>query len=332
MNRADRNRKQVLVDNGFRLPSALDNRPVTYEEFEEMQKQTIYISATPGDFELERTVPVEQVVRPTGLLDPKIEIRPLADQVDDAMHEIKLLAAKGERTLVTTLTKRMAEDLSDYLRGTGVRCRYLHSELDALERVDILRSLRSGEFDFLVGINLLREGLDLPEVALVCVMDADKEGFLRSERSLIQTAGRAARNANGRVILYADNPTDSIKAMMKTSMERRAKQEAYNKEHHITPKTIKRNVQSSLRLYEESERQVASIVAETGEDYDVVETRHQLEEEMHAAAEALEFERAAMLRDQIRKLEGGTPVKTARKPQRGGSEGMILSKESPFFL
>jgi len=300
-----------------------------------MQKQTIYISATPGDFELSRTTPVEQVVRPTGLLDPKIEVRPLATQVDDVLGEINDLAAKGQRTLVTTLTKRMAEELSDYLRTLGVRCRYLHSELDALERVDVLRSLRSGEFDCLVGINLLREGLDLPEVALVAVMDADKEGFLRSTRSLIQTAGRAARNANGRVILYADNITDSMKNMIDISEARRAKQEAYNAEHHITPKTIQRNVQSSLRLYEEAERVAAQVVAEGGEDYDVLEARRQLEEEMHAAAEALEFERAAMLRDQIKELDkGGKPTigKPKTRPKSGGSEGQIISKDSPFFL
>ncbi|MBO4344104.1 MAG: excinuclease ABC subunit UvrB [Victivallales bacterium] len=333
MHRADRNRKQVLVDNGFRLPSALDNRPVTYDEFESMQKQTIYISATPGDFELSRTTPGEPVGRPTGLLDPKIEVRPLATQVDDVLGEINDLAAKGQRTLVTTLTKRMAEELSDYLRTLGVRCRYLHSELDALERVDVLRSLRSGEFDCLVGINLLREGLDLPEVALVAVMDADKEGFLRSTRSLIQTAGRAARNANGRVILYADNLTDSMKNMIDISEARRAKQEAYNAEHHITPKTIQRNVQSSLRLYEEAERVAAQVVAESGEDYDVLEARRQLEEEMHAAAEALEFERAAMLRDQIKELDkGGKPTIGKPKTRKGGSEGQIISKDSPFFL
>ena len=348
MHRADRNRKQVLVDNGFRLPSALDNRPVTYDEFEAMQHQTLYISATPGDFELSRTTPVEQVIRPTGLLDPEVEVRPLANQVDDVLDEIRRLAARGERTLVTTLTKRMAEDLSDYLRGVGVRCRYLHSELDALERVDILRSLRSGEFDALVGINLLREGLDLPEVALVAVMDADKEGFLRSERSLVQTAGRAARNVNGRVILYADTITDSMARMIRVSRERRERQQAYNQEHHLTPKTIRRQAQSSLRLYEEAERIAASVVAEDGLDYDVTETIRQLEGEMQAAADALEFERAAMLRDQIRTLEaqsqdndgkgkkrgkpGGKARTTPSAGRRNGSEGQIISSESPFFL
>ena len=200
-----------LVDNGFRLPSALDNRPLTFEEFDSLQNQMVFVSATPGDYELSLCKPVEQVVRPTGLLDPRIEVRPLEGQVDDVIHEIRERAARGERTLVTTLTKRMAEELSEYLRGLDIRARYMHSELDAVERVDILRSLRSGEFDCLVGINLLREGLDLPEVSLVAVMDADKEGFLRSERSLVQTAGRAARNVDGLVILYADNLTDSIR-------------------------------------------------------------------------------------------------------------------------
>ena len=304
MQTADRNRKKTLIENGFRLPSALDNRPLTFDEFEERQNQVIFVSATPGPYELKLTTPVEQVVRPTGLLDPEVEVRPLADQVDDAIYEIRQYAERGERTLVTTLTKRMAEDLSDYLRKLDVRARYLHSELDAMERVDLLRSLRAGEFDCLVGINLLREGLDLPEVALVAVMDADKEGFLRSETSLIQTAGRAARNAHGKVILYADNITDSIRNMMARTAERRAKQMEYNKEHNITPQTVKRGVQASLRIYEEAEKTIASTVAEDPAEYDVLETVRQLEEEMHSAAEALEFERAAMLRDQIKKLKG----------------------------
>lgn len=306
MQTADRNRKQVLVDNGFRLPSALDNRPLTFDEFESLQKQIIFVSATPGKYELELTTPVEQVVRPTGLLDPEVEMRPLANQVDDVIAEIRKYAAQNERTLVTTLTKRMAEDLSDYLRTLDIRCRYLHSELDAMERVDLLRSLRAGEFDCLVGINLLREGLDLPEVALVAVMDADKEGFLRSGTSLVQTAGRAARNAHGKVILYADRETDSIRYMMTMTRLRRAKQMQYNKEHHITPQTVKRNVQASLRVYEEAEKEAEKTlemaVCENAEEYDVLEAVRQMEEEMHAAAEALEFERAAVLRDKIRAI------------------------------
>jgi excinuclease ABC subunit B len=307
MYNADRSRKQVLVDNGFRLPSALDNRPLNFAEFEELQHRTIFVSATPGVYELERTTPVQQVVRPTGLLDPKIEVRPLATQVDDVIHEIRACAERGERVLVTTLTKRTAEDLSDYLRDLKVRARYLHSELDAIERVEVLRALRSGDFDCLVGINLLREGLDLPEVALVAVMDADKEGFLRSETSLLQTAGRAARNEQGRVILYAETVTDSMRRVIDTTVARRGRQEEYNREHGITPRTVKRAIQASL-YDEQAEDLVESMVGEEGAEYSVVETIRQLEEEMYKAAEDLEFERAAMLRDQLaalRKDAGG---------------------------
>lgn len=303
MARADRNRKQTLVDNGFRLPSALDNRPLTFEEFSDLQHNIVFVSATPSDYEMSLATPVEQVVRPTGLLDPEVEVRPLADQVDDVIEEIRLRAARNERVLVTTLTKRMAEDLSDYLRKLDVRSRYLHSDLDAIERVDILRSLRAGEFDCLVGINLLREGLDLPEVSLVAVLDADKEGFLRSERSLIQTAGRAARNEGGKVILYADKITDSMQRMITLTQDRREKQKAYNAENGITPTTIRRNIQTSLRIYEEAERTVADTIGEEESVYDVLETIRQLEQEMQEAAATLEFERAAMLRDQIIKLK-----------------------------
>ncbi|NLG12611.1 MAG: excinuclease ABC subunit UvrB [Lentisphaerae bacterium] len=351
MHRADRNRKQVLVDNGFRLPSALDNRPLTFGEFEELQNQLLYVSATPGDYELGFGEPVEQVVRPTGLLDPKMEVRPLETQVDDVIHEIRVRAERGERTLVTTLTKRMAEDLSEYLRGVGVEARYLHSELDAMERVDILRSLRAGDFDCLVGINLLREGLDLPEVSLVAVMDADKEGFLRSERSLIQTAGRAARNVSGMVILYADNYTDSIKKVLATTAARRARQIEYNEKHGIVPKTVRRRLEDGLREQGvQAERTVSSYIRPDDGEYDIVEATRQLEEEMLAAAEALEFERAAMLRDQLYKLQGkesvrrdpgNAPKATPPKPwkpakgkggRKGGSEGQVISKDSPFFL
>ena len=354
MHRADRNRKQVLVDNGFRLPSALDNRPLTFEEFDSLQNQMVFVSATPGDYELSLCKPVEQVVRPTGLLDPRIEVRPLEGQVDDVIHEIRERAARGERTLVTTLTKRMAEELSEYLRGLDIRARYMHSELDAVERVDILRSLRSGEFDCLVGINLLREGLDLPEVSLVAVMDADKEGFLRSERSLVQTAGRAARNVDGLVILYADNLTDSIRKVLDMTETRRNKQMAYNEEHGITPQSVKSHIQESLRQEEKAEHLVENYMREDDGDYDVVETIRQIEAEMMAAAEALEFERAAMLRDQLYKLQGKSgskmdagnqpksappkpslrqqPSVSAKKKRKGGSEGQIISKDSPFFL
>ncbi len=303
MYNADRNRKLVLVEHGFRLPSALDNRPLSFEEYEALQKNVLFVSATPGPYELSLTSPVEQVVRPTGLLDPDIEVRPLANQIDDVIHEIRDRAARGERTLVTTLTKRTAEDLADYLRKLDVRSRYLHAEVDAIERVDILRSLRAGDFDCLVGINLLREGLDLPEVSLVAVLDADKEGFLRSETSLMQTAGRAARHVNGKVILYADLITDSMRRVIETTRARRTRQEAYNREHGITPRTVRRAIQASLHRYEEAEETVSRMVGEAGGDYSLVETIRQMEKEMYEAAQALEFERAAMLRDQIRTLQ-----------------------------
>jgi excinuclease ABC subunit B len=313
---ADRSRKLVLVEHGFRLPSALDNRPLNFAEYEAIQKNILFVSATPGPYELTLATPIEQVVRPTGLLDPEIEVRPLGNQIDDAIHEIRARTALGERTLVTTLTKRTAEDLSDYLRKLEIRSRYLHSEVDAIERVDILRSLRAGDFDCLVGINLLREGLDLPEVSLVVVLDADKEGFLRSETSLMQTAGRAARHVNGKVILYADLMTDSMRRVLVTTRTRRARQEAFNREHGITPRTVRRAIQSSLRRYEEADQTVMRVVAEAGGDYNVVETIRQVEKEMFEAAEALEFERAAMLRDQLRSLQerqtGDGPAQRAR--------------------
>jgi excinuclease ABC subunit B len=293
----------VLVEHGFRLPSALDNRPLDFAEYEALQQNILFVSATPSPYELSLSTPVEQVVRPTGLLDPEVEVRPLANQIDDVIHEVRERAAKGERTLITTLTKRTAEDLSDYLRNLEIRSRYLHSEVDAIERVDILRGLRAGDFDCLVGINLLREGLDLPEVSLVAVLDADKEGFLRSETSLMQTAGRAARNVNGKVILYGDVITASMRRVIETTRERRLRQEAFNRERGITPTTVRRAIQSGLRRYDEAEEQVTRVVAEAGQDYDVVETVRQLEKEMLEAAEALEFERAAMLRDQIRTLQ-----------------------------
>jgi len=341
MQHGDRARKKTLIENGFRLPSAYDNRPVSFEEFEAIQKQTIFVSATPGDYELSLTTPVEQVIRPTGLLEPKVEIRPLDGQVDDAIGLIRAATARGERTLVTTLTKRMAEDLSEYLRKLDIRCRYLHSDLDALERVDILRSLRSGEFDCLVGINLLREGLDLPEVGQVLVMDADKEGFLRSETSLIQTAGRAARNVSGLVVLYADKQTDSITHMLDKVEKRRQKQQEYNEAHGIIPRSVHRELEPGMRVVEEAEQSMESVVAETSEEYDFLEVERQLEAEMQEAAEALEFERAAMLRDQIIKLRqeqgkaAGKPLaKSSQKKKnvrRNGPQN-IFSKDSPFFL
>ncbi len=325
MQNADRNRKMVLVENGFRLPSALDNRPLTYNEFRSLQQNVIFVSATPGAYELSLTQPVRQIIRPTGLLDPKVEVRPLAGQVDDAIEEIRRMAEKKERVLVTTLTKRMAEELSEYLRKVGLESRYLHSDLDALERVEIIRGLRAGDFDCLVGINLLREGLDLPEVALVMVMDADKEGFLRSASSLIQTAGRAARNAEGRVILYADVITDSIQRLLQETEERRERQMAFNQAHGITPKTIRRAVQASLHVAEEAKDKVASVLRKHGQgvseeeaeyQYDLTEAKRQLEEEMQQAADALEFERAAMLRDQLYELEKGKKPRPAAPPRK----------------
>ncbi len=337
MYRADRNRKQVLVEHGFRLPSALDNRPLNFEEFFELVGQVIFVSATPGPFELERTTPVEQVVRPTGLLDPEVEVRPLAGQVDDLIEEVRKCAARGERVLVTTLTKRTAEDLADYLRDLGLRVRYMHSEMDAIERVDVIRGLRAGDFDCLVGINLLREGLDLPEVSLVAILDADKEGFLRSETSLIQTTGRAARHVHGKVILYAEQMTESMRRMIRLTRERRARQAAYNREHGITPRSVRRAVQASLHRGDEAGTVAASVLRESDGDYDVNEVLRALESEMRQAADALEFERAAMLRDQILALQehagvasglqalshGRTgrekaPVRYGKKPARGG--------------
>ena len=301
----DRSRKTTLVEHGFRLPSALDNRPMNFDEFLSVTPNRIYVSATPGPYELEHGGdPVPQVIRPTGLVDPTYEIRPLADQIDDLMEELKRCSEKKERALVTTLTKRTAEDLSAYLRETGLRVQYLHSEIDALERVHVLRGLRKGDFDVLVGINLLREGLDLPEVALVAILDADKEGFLRSATSLIQTAGRAARHVDGRVLLYADKITDSMKAFMDTTDKRRAVQLAYNAEHGITPQGIEKAIQGELRYRQEAEEAETMAIRESGEDVDVATIIGELEREMMEAAKALEFERATVLRDQIYELKG----------------------------
>ena len=327
----DRSRKTVLVEHGFRLPSALDNRPLNYLEFQAMQNQTIYASATPAARELgwsragagtpasgtarfgkasDRAVPeagvpgvVELVVRPTGLVDPKVTLKPLKGQIDDLIEECRKRADAKERILVTTLTKRTAEELTDYLRGIGVNVQYLHSEIGAIERVEILRSLRKGEFDVLVGINLLREGLDLPEVSLVAILDADKEGFLRSETSLIQTAGRAARHLNGEVILYADVMTDSIKKFLAVTEHRRQRQLEYNREHHITPRSVSRAVEESLATYESTRKEADAVLREGGGDIDLTSTIQELETEMLKAAEDLKFEKAALLRDQIKELK-----------------------------
>jgi excinuclease ABC subunit B len=318
MYEGDRSRKQVLVDFGFRLPSALDNRPLRFDEFEALTGPTIYVSATPAEYELtkSRGVIVEQIIRPTGLVDPEVVVKPVANQVDDLLAEIRARVAQKERVLVTTLTKRMAEDLTDYLAEMEVRVRYLHSDIDALERVEILRGLRLAEFDVLVGINLLREGLDLPEVSLVAILDADKEGFLRSERSLIQTAGRAARNAGGRVIFYGDRITDSMRRAIAEMNRRREKQHTWNVEHGITPRTILKTVDEILKA-----TSVADAIgrAETYAAVDPVllggdseRLLAQLEGEMLEAARALEFERAASIRDRI------DDVRAALVMARGG--------------
>ena len=313
MYEGDRSRKTVLVEHGFRLPSALDNRPMNFLEFQSMQNQTIYVSATPAPREIgwSQGRIAELVVRPTGLIDPKVTVKPLKGQIDDLMEEVRKRGDKKERTLVTTLTKRTAEELTDYLRDIGIRVQYLHSEIDAIERVEILRSLRKGEFDVLVGINLLREGLDLPEVSLVAILDADKEGFLRSETSLIQTAGRAARHLNGEVILYADVMTQSIKKFLAVTKLRRERQIAYNTEHNITPRSVVRAVEESLATYESTRMEADAVLREGGGDIDLTSTIQELESEMLKAAEDLKFEKAALLRDQIKELkrmiDGGKP-------------------------
>jgi excinuclease ABC subunit B len=313
----DRSRKQNLVEYGFRLPSALDNRPLRFNEFNNKINQVVFVSATPGGYELEKSSQVaEQIIRPTGLMDPEIEVRPTLNQIDNLMQEIRQVVERGYLVLVTTLTKRMAEDLCDYLSDTGIKVNYLHSDIDALERLDILRELRAGVFDVLVGINLLREGLDLPEVALVATLDADKEGFLRSERSLIQTIGRAARNAEGRVIMYADKYTPSMQAAISETDRRREIQAAHNREHNITPKTIKKAV------YEAVEATIAEDPAEyRKQSFDGLSREEkqrlalEMELEMYQAAENLDFERAAQLRDTIKELN--LPVKKKGKKKRG---------------
>jgi excinuclease ABC subunit B len=379
MYEGDRSRKTVLVEYGFRLPSALDNRPLSFDEFMKLTNQIVYVSATPAEFEIansfvgnrgyiphkrrrigeEEAVPfavagadaprrgprprrrpisptdeppenfdvhtpgaplvVEQIIRPTGLLDPKITVKPLRNQIDETIELCRQRVEKGERVLVTTLTKRTAEDLADYLRDVGLRVRYLHSDIDAIERVEILRGLRAADFDILVGINLLREGLDLPEVSLVCILDADKEGFLRSQTSLIQIAGRAARHVNGEVVLFADQITQSMQALIDISEYRRAKQMEYNERHGITPQTVRRAVQESLRTILRGREVESSVIREAGGDFNVSELLRELEQEMQEASANLEFERAALLRDQIMEVKSGAgldKIEPKRRPVR----------------
>jgi excinuclease ABC subunit B len=313
MYHGDRSRKTTLVDFGFRLPSALDNRPLTFEEFDARMGQRIYVSATPAEWELTRTggVVVEQIIRPTGLLDPVIQVRPVGSQVDDLLAEIRERVKMGDRVLVTTLTKRMAEDLTEYYSELGVRVRYLHSDIDTLERIEILRDLRLGEYDVLVGINLLREGLDLPEVSLVGILDADKEGFLRAERSLIQTIGRAARNVRGTVIMYADRMTDSMNRAITVTRERRATQELYNTKHGITPVTIQKAIQELEGTAQDDFLDITKADAKPGRkkkrpDFPLEELPdilQALRKEMHDLSDAMEFEKAAVVRDRIKDLE-----------------------------
>src|SRR5512142_1456368 len=327
MYRGDRARKETLVEYGFRLPSALDNRPLKFEEWQERVSNVIYVSATPGEYELERTkgVFVQQVIRPTGLMDPIVEVRPVSGQVDDLLGEVRKRAEANERVLVTTLTKRMAEDLTEYFTDVGVRCRYLHSDIDTLERSALIRDLRKGEFDVLIGINLLREGLDLPEVSLVAVLDADKEGFLRSEVSLIQTIGRAARNLNGRVLLYADSVTDSMRKALDETDRRREKQKRYNEEHGITPQSVERNIVDLGMAVDEADYVTVPMAADDGAEYQpeqIPRIVEELEREMKKASEALEFEKAAQLRDRILALKDlalGVPRKAS------GMKGLLGS-------
>jgi excinuclease ABC subunit B len=331
MYHGDRARKETLVEHGFRLPSALDNRPLTLPEFESLVGQTVYVSATPAEYELKKSggVVVEQIIRPTGLVDPEIEIRPVKNQIDDLIGQIRERVARQQRVLVTTLTKRMAEDLSDYLAEMDIRVRYLHSEIDALDRVEVLRGLRLADFDVLVGVNLLREGLDLPEVSLIAILDADKEGFLRSERSLMQTAGRAARNVDGKVIFYADTITGSMQKTIDETNRRRAVQQQYNREHGITPKTIYKSVEDVLssprvadvkvdKYGKEKQKAVSDSDWKKLTPLEREEMLDRMEKEMFDAARNLEFERAAMLRDEIDRLKGAER-KAPKKYPVGGS-------------
>jgi excinuclease ABC subunit B len=319
----DRARKQTLVDHGFRLPSALDNRPLKFEEFVEIAPQTIFVSATPGPWELEQAggIVAEQVIRPTGLVDPPIEVRSARTQVPDLLKEARIRSERGERTLVTALTKRLCEDLTAYLHREGLRVRYLHSEIETLERLELLRDLREGAFDVLVGVNLLREGLDLPEVSLVCILDADKQGFLRSQSSLIQTMGRAARNANSMAILYADEMTDEMQKAIGEVERRRAKQLAYNAEHGIVPQTVKKAIRRGIEMElaaHKTAKRAAGIEEEDDDSFDRETLIGEMQAEMMQAAERLEFEKAARLRDEIGKLKS---LPASAKPSKSGSSG-----------
>ena len=319
----DRSRKQVLVDHGFRLPSAMDNRPLRFEEFHERWKQVVFVSATPAPYELELCggEVVEQIIRPTGLVDPEIFVHPASDQIHHLTEQIKERTAAGERVLVTTLTKRLAEDLSGFLSGKGIRCRYLHSEIQTLERIDILRELRQGDFDVLVGINLLREGLDLPEVSLVAILDADKEGFLRSETSLVQTIGRTARNVNAKVLLYADKITQSMKKAIDETDRRRTIQLAYNEQHGITPETIRKEIKQGLSEKFRARKTAQDAVHLSETEYNRTELLAELEKEMLAAAESLEFEKAAKLRDQIQEIKNMPEIDTCPDKVRPPTAG-----------
>lgn len=300
----DRSRKGSLIDNGFRLPSAYDNRPLNFEEFEENINQIVFTTATPGPYEIQHsTTFAEQIIRPTGLLDPEIDVRPIENQIDNLVHEIHSVIEKGERVLVTTLTKKMSEDLTDYLKEIGIKVKYLHSDIATLERTEIIRDLRMGKFDVLIGINLLREGLDIPEVSLIAILDADKEGFLRSETSLIQTIGRAARNEHGRVIMYADKITDSMRNAIDETKRRREIQDAYNKEHGIIPKTVKKDIRAAIEATQAAEEEVVYGIKETDDIDELKANVAKLTEEMMEAATNLQFERAAELRDKLKELE-----------------------------
>jgi len=324
----DRSRKETLVEHGFRLPSALDNRPLKFGEWEERINQAVFVSATPGPYELELTAGelVEQVIRPTGLLDPIVELAPARGQVPHLLEQVKERSAVGERVLVTTITKRLAEDLAAFLSEKGIACNWLHSELDAFERVELIRDLRLGKFDCLVGVNLLREGLDMPEVSLVAILDADKEGFLRSETSLVQTIGRAARHVNAKAILYADKVTESMQRAIEETDRRRAMQQEYNQRHGITPETIRKTVSAGIESVAAAQEEANAAVGRTDEtEYITQEYINEIEAEMMEAAEALQFERAASLRDRITELrdavgqkisEAGTPVKETGRSRR----------------
>ena len=300
----DRSRKTSLIDNGFRLPSAYDNRPLNFDEFEENINQILFVTATPGSYELEHSTTIaEQIIRPTGLLDPIVEVRPINNQIDDLVVEINKVIEKDERVLITTLTKKMSEDLTNYLKEIGIKVKYLHSDIDTLERVEIIRDLRLGKFDVLVGINLLREGLDIPEVSLVAILDADKEGFLRSETSLIQTIGRAARNSEGKVIMYADKITRSMESAIAETKRRREIQMLYNEEHNITPTTIKKKVRDAIEATVVADEETIYGIKETDNVEEIKENIAALQAEMMEAAQNLQFERAAELRDKIKQLD-----------------------------